>query len=162
MATQIRLDKLDGRSRAGTSQARWELEARTKQVCLYALPPWQSRASRNPRGLHLAGCALSTRVSWGSGERQEQSLLRGPQASAVTATGSIRSSSAPSSRGSSGLTGRRRLSQTEGLRLRKSRPGTSAPARLPAAQAQPPLRDSQLAGSARLRTESPPAGKLQR
>lgn len=51
IATRIRPDQLGGRRRAGTSQARWD---RSQTGCLHALPPWQPRPSRSPRGLHLA------------------------------------------------------------------------------------------------------------
>lgn len=87
-----------------------------------------------PQGLHLAGRAPSAPVSWNSSPRSlpavaGQAYSPGPGQAPLfpTATRASRPHSVLSSAGLEG--GHCRLSQTEGLRLRKSRPGTSAPAR---------------------------------
>lgn len=133
--------------------------------CLHPLPPRRPQPSRNPQGLHLAGRALRRRSATvqGRDENKQPLLTRSwPRASAVAARVFHPPLMPTLKSGSAGLSSRRRLSHTPGLRLRKSRPGAGAPARQLTAPAQPPLGGGQLPGAARLATESSRAGKVQR
>lgn len=131
------------------------------RLYLHALPPWQPLSSWNP---WVSTCPAASLPCWGfRGEARTRSrcwqvprprrslpvALSDPPADPQVGTPQASLAAGASTR-------------LEGLWLRKSRPGTSGPARLPAAPAQPPLKSNQLPGAAQLSTKSPPAGKGQR
>lgn len=151
MDSRSRLDKLDVRSRARHKPDRnWK----AGQGRLFTpLPPQLTLIE--PQGLHLAGRTPQTLVTGDQAKGDnKQWLLTGFPARVSAAP--THPSRPPSSRSYAVLPGRRRrLSQTEGLRLRKSRPGTSARASPPVAPAHPPLRGIQLQSATLLGTKSP-------
>lgn len=123
-----------GRQKPGryvTSQV--STESQDKVGCIYT--PSHPGSPYPHETLGVSTCpAASLPCWWFRGEARTRSRCRQvPRPRRSLPAAPIRPSSRPSSRDSAGLTGRRRLNQTEGLWLRKSRPGTSGPARLPAA-----------------------------